>query len=221
MRVLSWNIFHGRSVPDSPRDLLAEFACTLAGWDWDVALLQECPPWWPAPLARACGAVEEHVMTSRNGGLAVRRAVAMRRPDLMRSNGGGCNAILVRRAGVDAHRAGRLCRLPERRWVHAVRLSSGAWLANLHASGPDVAARRDAQRAGAWLSGWAGTSPALLAGDFNLAAPAVTGFALAGGHGVDGFVVARWAVAGGLSVLDGGRLSDHRPVLLGLREPRH
>ena len=49
MRVLSWNLFHGRSVPDSPRELLHEFADTLAGWEWDVAVLQECPPWWPAP----------------------------------------------------------------------------------------------------------------------------------------------------------------------------
>ena len=51
LRVLTWNLFHGRSVPDVPRDLLPEFAATIAGWEWDVALLQECPPWWPRPLA--------------------------------------------------------------------------------------------------------------------------------------------------------------------------
>ena len=30
-----------------------EFAAALAGWEWDVALLQEVPPWWPPALARA------------------------------------------------------------------------------------------------------------------------------------------------------------------------
>jgi endonuclease/exonuclease/phosphatase family metal-dependent hydrolase len=214
MRVLTWNLFHGRSVPDSPHDLLREFAGALGGWEWDVALLQECPPWWPGPLARACGAVEHHVLTSRNGLLVLRRAAAVRRPDLIRSNGGGCNAILVRRPRVVDHRIARLCRLPERRWVHAVRLSSGVWVGNLHSSGPDLDARRDAGRAAAAVAGWAGSDPALLGGDFNLRAPAAPGFALAGGHAVDHFMVAGWGVAGPVTVLDGGRLSDHKPVLL-------
>ena len=50
MLVLTWNLFHGRSVPDAPRELLADFAARLAGWEWDVALLQEVPPWWPPEL---------------------------------------------------------------------------------------------------------------------------------------------------------------------------
>jgi endonuclease/exonuclease/phosphatase family metal-dependent hydrolase len=216
MRVLTWNLFHGRSVPDSPRSLVSEFGATLAGWEWDVALLQECPPWWPGPLARACGAVEEHVLTSRHALLALRQAVAVRRPDLIRSNAGGCNAILVRRPGVDEHRVAQLCWLPERRWVHAVRLPSGAWAANLHCSGPDVDARRDAVRAGAVVERWAVSAPVLLGGDFNLVAPTVPGFALAGGHGVDHFMVSGWRVASGVSVLDAGRLSDHNPVALEL-----
>ena len=47
MRVLTWNLFHGRSVPETPRSLLPEFTDEIAGWEWDVALLQEVPPWWP------------------------------------------------------------------------------------------------------------------------------------------------------------------------------
>src|SRR3954447_25343567 len=43
-----------------------EFASALAGWEWDVALLQEVPPWWPEPLARAAGAQARWVLTSRN-----------------------------------------------------------------------------------------------------------------------------------------------------------
>ena len=56
MRVLTWNLFHGRAVPDAPRSLRAEFAAAIAGWSWDVALLQEVPPWWPPELGRAAGA---------------------------------------------------------------------------------------------------------------------------------------------------------------------
>jgi endonuclease/exonuclease/phosphatase family metal-dependent hydrolase len=217
MRVLSWNLFHGLSVPESQRDLFDEFALALAGWEWHVALLQECPPWWPAPLARACDATERHVLTSRNALPSARRAVAVRRPDLIRSNGGGCNAILVRGLAVAEQRVARLCRLPERRWLHAVRLGR-LWIGNLHASGPDAFAVRDCARAGAALRGWAGMgTPAVLGGDFNLRAPAVPGFALAGGHDVDGFALAR--VTGTVEVLDGGQLSDHRPVVLEMDNP--
>ena len=53
MRVLTWNLFHGRAVPPAGRDLRGEFAAALAGWDWDVALLQEVPPWWPPRARRA------------------------------------------------------------------------------------------------------------------------------------------------------------------------
>src|SRR4051812_31621830 len=96
----------------------------IASWDWDAALLQEVPPWWPPALARACGAQERHVLTSRNAGLALRRWIAERRPDLIKSNGGGANAILVR-DGFDAigvHAARRLRWRPERRFLHAVHL---------------------------------------------------------------------------------------------------
>ena len=55
-RVLTWNLKHGRAVPSAGHDLFDEFAAAIAGWEWDVALLQEVPPWWPAPLAARCGA---------------------------------------------------------------------------------------------------------------------------------------------------------------------
>ena len=53
VRVLTWNLFHGRSQPAARRELLGEFAALLGGWSWDLALLQEVPPWWPAALAPA------------------------------------------------------------------------------------------------------------------------------------------------------------------------
>src|SRR5919107_380113 len=131
MRVLTWNLFHGRAVPPAGRSLEADFAAALAGWDWDVALLQEVPPWWPARLATSY----DVALTSRNALLPVRRALAQRWPDVMKSGGGSGNAILLRGGERIAVRARRRLRLrPERRVMHAVRLEpSGLWVANLHA----------------------------------------------------------------------------------------
>src|SRR6185312_4538841 len=137
LRVLTWNLLHGRSVPGAGRDLSEEFVSALRGWEWDMALLQEVPPWWPSTLAERLGADQRSVLTSRNAVLPLRRAIAVRWPDLIKSNGGGANAILVRGDAVAEHRSRRLCLWPERRWVHAVRLrSAGVWVANLHAGGP-------------------------------------------------------------------------------------
>src|SRR4051795_1866988 len=107
MRALTWNLYHGRSPRPAGRSLLGEFAAALAGWEWDVALLQEVPPWWPPLLAAAADAHWRRVLTSRNFGLAARRAVAARNPDVLKANGGGSNAILVR-GDVLAHRCLRV-----------------------------------------------------------------------------------------------------------------
>jgi endonuclease/exonuclease/phosphatase family metal-dependent hydrolase len=211
LRVLTWNLFHGRAVPPAGRDLVDEFAGALAGWEWDVALLQEVPPWWPPALATRLHAGERHVLTSRNFALPIRRAIATRRPDLIKSNGGGANAILVRGDSIVEHRTRRLCIWPERRWVHAVRLDrAGAWIANLHAGGP----LRDAQRAAAAARAWAGAAPLVLGGDFNIRHLSLDGFEFAGGHSVDHVFVRRFTppAAPGADVVDHGRLSDHAPV---------
>ena len=82
VRVLTWNLFHGRAVPPAGRELFDEFATALAGWEWDVALLQEVPPWWPACSLGArlrCGGAarvdlaEPRLLPARRCG---RRAVA-------------------------------------------------------------------------------------------------------------------------------------------------
>ena len=96
MRVLTWNLFHGRSLPASQQELSQHFAAALASWEWDAALLQEVPPWWPASLALAAGAQQRTALTSRNSALALRRALAQRWPELAKSNGGGANAVLAR-----------------------------------------------------------------------------------------------------------------------------
>jgi len=239
VRVLSWNLFHGRSLPETRRPLLHEFCGALDGWEWDVALLQEVPPWWPPLLARATGAPwARTALTSRNQLLCARRAVASRRPDLARSNGGGANAILVRAdAGVVVdHRRHRLTLRPERRVAHAVALRGTAltdgvlWVGNLHASQADPLdrARADGARAEDWLLGLPGAGDAIvLGGDFNDREPP-PGRPLrpVASRSVDHVQVgAALTAAGEATVLrrarrvDGEmrRLSDHPPLLVELQ----
>ena len=222
MEILTWNLFHGRAVPPAGRDLQAEFAAALAGWAWDVALLQEVPPWWAPALARACDAHARTALTSRNELPALRRAIADRAPDLIKSGGGAANVILVRAATaqITDHRRVLLRRLPERRVCHAVRLGSGLWCANLHAQVHSAQrAQADIDRAAAAARAWAGDEPVLLGGDFNVRAPAAPGFAYLGGDGVDHVLGQRVTAAGPVRLPERGRLSDHAPLLLTLLAP--
>lgn len=217
MRVVSWNLFHGRADPPAGRPLDDEFSARIASWAWDVALLQEVPPWWGPMLARASGAQERTARTSRNSLLPLRRFVADRWPDLIKSNGGGANVILVRGARIAEHRSGVLSRRPERRVLHAVRLEDGAWVANVHTQGPDALARADAARAADLLRAWAGDAPVLLGGDLNVRVPRVPGFAVLGGEYVDHVVARGFAAVGGVERLERGTLSDHAPLALEVR----
>ena len=194
---LAWNLFHGRDFPPDPelftwrsrlfrvterndthlqvnRELLDEFAALLAAAEWDVALLQEVPPRFAAPLADACGAEGHRVLTSRNGLGALRAAAARLNPDLVASGEGGSNLTLVRPAGAlggiverrgTAIHEGR----PERRAMALTRTASGACVANLHASANVPAfAVADVQRATDAAVGFAGDAPLLFGGDLNL-----------------------------------------------------
>src|SRR4051812_50097425 len=89
LRILTWNLFHGRSKPETPHSLLPEFAALLASWEWDVALLQEALPWWPVELGRACEASVRMALTSRNVLPPLQRLVAQPRPGGFKSWGGG------------------------------------------------------------------------------------------------------------------------------------
>lgn len=212
MRVLTWNLKHGRSVPGSGRDLFDQFGSALGAWDWDVALLQEVPPWWPVDLAKRTGGAQRHVLTSRNALLPVRRAIATRWPDAIKSNGGGCNAILVRQGMITAHRARLVSTIPERRAVHAVRLGR-VWFANVHSG----ASLRQARLAATACTTWAERDPVVLGGDFNLHLFSLEGFEWAGGFGVDHVFLRgmAWPIAA-VEVLDSGALSDHPPVVVNL-----
>jgi endonuclease/exonuclease/phosphatase family metal-dependent hydrolase len=185
--VLSWNLFHGRAQPAAWRPLAAEFAAALAGWSWDVALLQEVPPWWPEPLAAATGASARMALTSRNSLLPLRRAIAARKPDLLRANGGGSNAIAL--AG------------------------AAGWVVNLHASRhPPVQRHADLLTAAATAREWAAGKPLVFGGDLNSLRPAFPGLRHVAGHHVDHVFTEGRPAVGEPEVLDAGPLSDHAPL---------
>jgi endonuclease/exonuclease/phosphatase family metal-dependent hydrolase len=216
LRVLTWNVYHGRSRPAAGRGLLGEFAAALAGWAWDVALLQEVPPWWPPALAAAAGAQQRTRLTSRNALLPARRAIAARQPDLLKANGGGANAILVR-GRIAEHRARRLAWWPERRWAHGVRLPDGTWAVNVHATTRDEPrATAECAAAAAAARGWADGAPLVLGGDLNLLAPVLPGFEHVAGNHVDHVFAAGLSARGPAEVLVRGTLSDHPPLAVSL-----
>jgi len=194
VRVLSWNLFHGRDHPPEPElftwrsrllrktergrshaqvntDLATGFAATLAAAEWDVAMLQECPPRWAERLATACGADPHLVPTSRNlPGLGRLQALlADWNPDLIASWEGGSNLTLVRRGGaISDRRSYQLASRPERRMMAFTRLGDELCVANLHASAERQRAERELLEAGGVARGWARGTPLILAGDFNL-----------------------------------------------------
>lgn len=263
LTAIAWNLFHGRDFPPDPslrtwrsrllrfdernethvqvnRDLTTEFAALLASAKWDVALLQECPPRFAEPLARACGAEWHRALTSRNALGALRGLLARQNPDLMASGEGGSNLTLVRvpgRLGGIAERreleihAGP----PERRSMAFTRTASGLCLANLHATNdqPELAVE-DVLSAARAATEWAGGAPLIFGGDLNLSPaeqPAVFerlqedfGLAAPTGPGaIDHLLVrglqvleppAAWPPKRRELPLDGRalRLSDHAPV---------
>ena len=224
MRVLVWNIFHGRSLPPSRHELIGHFAARLAAWEWDAALLQEVPPWWPPLLAERAGAHRRTVPTSRNALLPLRRALARKRPELMKSNGGGCNAALVR-GRIAEHAALRLRTWPERRVAQLLRLGDGSALVNYHASSRAERAREELARLREHALAWAGRGPLVLGGDLNLRSPVLAGdFEHVARRDVDHVFVSgyrashpallleREVVVDGREVL----LSDHVPILVEL-----
>ena len=190
---ISWNLFHGRDFPPDPalrtwrsrllrisernethvqvnRSLLPEFCRLLAEAEWDVALLQECPPRYWGPLAEACGAAAHGALTSRNSLSAVRTLAARANPDLIASGEGGSNLTLVRTGEILERREltiheGR----PERRAMAFTRTAPGICVANLHATNdrPELASE-DVLRAATAAVEWASGSPLLFGGDLNL-----------------------------------------------------
>jgi endonuclease/exonuclease/phosphatase family metal-dependent hydrolase len=196
MRVLSWNLYHGRDFPPDPalftwrgrllrtaernethaqvnRPLLDEFARVLDGLDWELALLQEAPPRWFRKLCartRSSGAL---VRTSRNWCAPVQHRLADWNPDLLASSEGGSNQLLVRAPGrVLERRRLTLALRPEQRRMQWARLElprGRVCAANLHASaGLPERAASEVVRAAEHAVAWSDGDPLVFGGDLNL-----------------------------------------------------
>jgi endonuclease/exonuclease/phosphatase family metal-dependent hydrolase len=196
MRVLSWNLYHGRDFPPDPalftwrsrflrrsernathvqvnRVLLDEFGRVLDRFEWDVALLQEAPPRWFRELCRRTRSHGTLVRTSRNWCPPLQRRLADWNPDLLASSDGGSNQILVRAPGrVLERRRLTLAHRPEQRRMHWARLhlpEGRVCVANLHASaGLPERAAAEVVRAAEHALAWAGGEPLVFGGDLNL-----------------------------------------------------
>ena len=155
------------------RSLRDEFAAKLAGWDWDVALLQEAPPRWLAGLERATGARGVRVLTSRNSLAPLRAGVAARQPHHVAAHQGGSNIRLVRPpARVVATTSAVLATRPERRVLSLARVQlpePRLTIANTHLSVPHTGqGPGEALHAAALATEWAAGDPLIFGGDLNL-----------------------------------------------------
>jgi len=151
-----------------------EFGARLAGWEWDVALLQEAPPRWLPHLGHAARASGALALTSRNWLAPLRRALGEWNPDLIASNEGGSNTTLVRPpARIVATKRVTLTDRPERRTMLLTRLALPEGrplvIANVHLSVPSTRqGQTEALRAAELATTWAAGDPIVLGGDLNL-----------------------------------------------------
>lgn len=156
------------------RSLRRDFERALAAGDWSVALLQEAPPRWLAPLCRATGANGALALTSRNLLPFLRTLLATLNPDLIGSSEGGSNMVLVRPPWriVETERA-VLATFPERRRLLLARAAEpgGARLAIacMHLSVPSTRqGHAEVVRAAELATAFAAGGPLIFGGDLNL-----------------------------------------------------
>ena len=188
-----------------------------------VLCLQEVPV-WALPRLAAWSGMRAHSLVAR----PPRRPAALAAAITRLNNGffrsrlaGQANAILVHASLHAVDLGGRQINADgrERRVVHAVRVEAIGVVANLHASNAaaDIVAP-ELERAQRFVEAVAAhDEQRILAGDFNLAKPALPGYE-GGGPGVDHILVAHaeaappavWARE--RRTVNGRLLSDHAPV---------
>lgn len=223
--VRSWNVFHGRTWPESRRTHL-EHMVRLVSAGADVVALQELPLWALRRLEDWSGMTARWAWTMPALYGPVGRAAAAFDPVRFRSQATGqANALLVGRAlllrgqrmcilNPELGLRERLLRWRQRRICHAVDVEAGGRrlvIGNLHTDGdPAQVARAVALVADA--------EACILCGDFNIPGHALAGFSVPL-EGIDQILVR------GLDLLEppaswnderrrvGRRLlSDHAPI---------
>ena len=194
---LTWNLFHGRDHPPDAalltrrsrllrltetgethaqvnHSLFMEFARVLTAGDWRVAMLQEAPPRWLEPLCRRCGASGALALTSRNFLPHVRTTLARLNPDLIASNEGGSNMVLVRAPWrVEDTERFVLATRPERRTLLLARAVDPSGrrvaLACMHLSVPSTGqGHAEVVKAAEHAQAFANGEPLIFGGDLNL-----------------------------------------------------
>jgi endonuclease/exonuclease/phosphatase family metal-dependent hydrolase len=197
LRLLTWNLFHGRDHPPDPalftwrsrllrvterderfeqvnRPLRAEFTTVLRRFEWDVALLQEAPPRWSRHLRAELAAGGALALTSRNSLAPLRALAAWLNPDLVASNEGGSNQVLVRAPWrIAESRCHTLTERPERRRMLWTRVAAADGrelaVANVHGSVDSVpGAGAQVLEAARVAVAWARDLPLVFGGDLNL-----------------------------------------------------
>ncbi len=234
MRLLvrSWNLYHGRTHPQSSKLHLEEMVRLVTADAPDAVALQEVPMWAVRRLEEWSGMSGSWAMTmpARLGPLA--RRVTDADPKRFRSGlTGQANALLVNpHFDVQRHRrvvlnpglshADWLLRGGQRRVCHALEVDARGELivlANLHASNsPDRRLVADEiERAASFL---AGADRCVLCGDFNVESLAVPGFTQPI-EGIDQILARGVALERGPEAwpkerrrVNGLVLSDHAPV---------
>lgn len=227
LHVRTWNVFHGNADPPRRTGYLRAMIDLALEDTPDVLCLQELPVWALARLDRWSGMATFAVVTRRPRRLGpLSRWLTRAHQGVFRSGlAGQANAILVTRGRPvdDLGHAEISDGRRERRFVHVVRLTgeSSVVVANLHATNDfrdPVVPRAEAARAQAFVDGLAEPGEAVvLAGDFNVTDPELSGFS-APGEGIDDVLV-RNARAIEVTIWprerrtrDGVVLSDHAPV---------
>ena len=234
MRLLvrSWNLYHGRTHPESGSLHLEEMIRLVTADAPDVVALQEMPLWAVKRLDDWSGMTASWAMTmpALLGPLA--RRVTAKDPARFRSSlTGQANALLVnphfevgrhRRAVLNPglSRTDWLLRGGQRRVCHSLEVEADGErlvLANLHASSAPEPARiaEEIERAVAFL---AGPEACVLCGDFNVRRHPVSGFSDSI-DGIDQILVRGAALERGPEawpekrrLVGGAVLSDHAPV---------
>jgi endonuclease/exonuclease/phosphatase family metal-dependent hydrolase len=230
--VRSWNLYHGRTHPQSDTLRLEQMVRLVTADAPDVVALQEVPLWAVKRLDDWSGMSASWAMTmpARLGPLA--RRVTERDPVRFRSSlTGQANALLVNpHFEVGRHRrivlnpglsrAHWLFRGGQRRVCHSLEVEVNGErvvLANLHASNnPDAAVvGAEIERAAAFV---AGAERCILCGDFNVKRRAVAGFTEPI-EGIDQILVRGLVLERGPEAwpeprrrVGGAVLSDHSPV---------
>jgi endonuclease/exonuclease/phosphatase family metal-dependent hydrolase len=229
--VRSWNLYHGRTHPESSTLYLEQMVRLVTADAPDVVALQEVPMWAVRSLDDWSGmAVSWAQAMPPVAGPFARRLTELDPGRFRSSVSGQGNALLVN-PHLDAGRHRRIVLNPavsrldvlrgaQRRVCQALELEAGGGrilLANLHASNEPGGeqARKEIDRAAAFL---AGPDPCILCGDFNLRRHPVAGFSKPI-EGIDQILVRGLTVDRGPAAwpeerrrVDGVVLSDHAPV---------